>query len=406
LIATSSETQRVPTAPSEARPLAVGLNLLYLVRDSGGSSTYARELVRAMLAVEPDTRITAFVSSEVPDGVLSADWAGAVEWVRLPVTVTHGPPGNFVLTTGLQWLGMPVLAARRRLDVIHGLANVTPLLAPRVATLVTLLDVIWLHHPDAMERRARVGMKMLAPISARRADRVITISEAARRDVIDTLGLDPAKVDVTHLGITADGLPEPIAPRELRERFGLSADPLVLCVAQKRPHKNLAALIEAVATARSRPQLVLPGTPTPYERELRELAGRLGAAERVHFPGWIDDGELEGLYRMATCFVLPSFQEGFGLPLLEAMRRGVPVACSNVSSLPEVVGDAALTFDPHRHAEIADAIDRLLEDGELRARLVDRGHERCAAFSWERTARATLASYRRALATRRRARGA
>jgi glycosyltransferase involved in cell wall biosynthesis len=380
----------------------VGLNLLFLVHNSGGSSTYARELIKGLTAVEPETRITAFVSKEIPDEVVSAPWARAVDWVRLPVTVTHGPPGNFVLTTMGQWAAMPLLAARRRLDVIHGLANVTPLLAPRVATVVTLLDVIWMHHPEALEPRARVGMKMLAPVSARRADRVIAISEAAREDIVETIGLDPAKVDVTHLGISPEPLAAPVPAEALRERLGLGREPLVLCVAQKRTHKNLAALVRAVASAQTGPQLALPGSATPHQAELVALADELGVAERVHFPDWVTDEELEGLYALASCFVLPSFQEGFGLPLLEAMRRGVPVACSNVSSLPEVAGDAALLFDPAEPGEIAAAIDRLVADEPLRADLVSRGRERCEAFTWERTARETLAVYRRAIGRRRR----
>lgn len=384
------------------RPLAVGLNLLYLVRDSGGSSTYARGLIEGMFAAEPETRITAFVSKEVPPEFVEAGWAREVEWVRLPVTITHGPPGNFVLTTLSQWAAMPAMAALRGLDVVHGLANVAPLVAPRVATVVTLLDLIWMHHPHAMDRRARVGMRMLAPVSARRADRVIAISNAARQDLVATIGLDPGKVDVTHLGIAPEPRAEPAPEGLVRTRLGLGGEPLVLCVAQKRTHKNLAALIRAVAGARSRPQLVLPGSATAHERELRELAAALGVADRVHFPSWVEDAELEALYAMARCFVLPSLQEGFGLPILEAMRRGVPVGCSNVSALPEVAGDAALTFDPHDVSEIAATVDRLVGDAGLRAQLIQRGHRRCGELTWERTAAQTLGVYRRAMAERRR----
>ena len=120
----------------------------------------------------------------------------------------------------------------------------------------------------------------------------------------------------------------------------------MLCVAQKREHKNLANLIRAVAGLEDDVELVLVGSATPHEAELRALAVELGVADRIRFPGWLSDAQLEGLYRLATVFVLPSLEEGFGLPLLEAMRRGVPVACSNVSSLPEVVGNAAALFDP------------------------------------------------------------
>ena len=147
---------------------------------------------------------------------------------------------------------------------------------------------------------------------------------------------------------------------------------------------------------------MLVGSPTPHEAELRALAQELGVAGRIRFPGWLSDAQLEGLYRLAALFVLPSLEEGFGLPMLEAMRRGVPVACSNVSSLPEVVGPAAELFDPHDVDDMRAAIARVLGDGALAERLVEAGLDaRTAQFTWEATARATLASYRRAIAARR-----
>ncbi len=384
-------------------PLRVGLNLVYLIAESGGSGTYARELIPAMLALEPQTRITAFVNAEAPPDIFETAWAGEVEWVRLPVHVSSGPPWNFATTMASQWAAIPALAARRRLDVVHGLANIAPLAAPRVTKVVTLLDLIWMRFPQTMSRRATIGMKVVAPTSARAADRVIAISESAKRDLVERINLDPAKIDVTHLGIRVDEHPSPTPEAQLREQLDLGDGPIVLCVAQKREHKNLARLVRAVASLDNRDvRLVLPGSPTPHEEELRGLAGELGAAERLKTPGWVSAEDLEGLYRAAACFVLPSFEEGFGLPLLEAMARGAPVACSNASSLPEVAGEAALYFDPSRVDEIAAAIGRLIQDRPLAESLAQKGRERCAEFTWEATARATLASYRRAIYDRKR----
>jgi len=384
------------------RPLRIGLNLVYLNPESGGAGRYARELIRALQTVEPGTALTAFVSSEVPDDVIEGDWPAPIDFVRLPVTVTHGPPGNFVLTMGSQWGVVPWMAARRRLDVVHGLANITPLAAPRVATVVTVLDLIWMRFPETLDRRATAGMKLTTPPSARRATRVIAISEAAKADLVATLGLAPERIDVTPLGFRLDAQVAPEPEAALRARYELGDAPVVLSVAQKREHKNLAGLVRAVASlADRRVMLVLPGSPTPHEAELRALAAELGIADRVRFPGWITNAELEGLYALADVFVLPSFEEGFGLPILEAMGRSVPVACSNVSSLPEVAGDAAELFDPRSVESIAAAVERLLGDADRRAELVRRADARLVEFTWERTARATLASYRRAIAQRR-----
>jgi glycosyltransferase involved in cell wall biosynthesis len=190
-----------------------------------------------------------------------------------------------------------------------------------------------------------------------------------------------------------------MAERELRARRGLGDRPVVLSVSAKRPHKNLLRLLDALAllAGERRPVLVLPGYPTWHERELRERAASLGVAGDVRFLDWVRDEELEGLYATAGAFVFPSLYEGFGLPVLEAMRRGVPVACSDRSALPEVAGDAALLFDPERPAEIATAIERMLTDENQADRLREAGRRQAARFTWEATARETLRSYERAL---------
>jgi glycosyltransferase involved in cell wall biosynthesis len=376
-------------------PLRVGLNLTYLVEDSGGSGRYARELIPMLLEAEPGIEITAWVGSTAPADLAVQPWAGEVRWVRLSVPGIGSP---WHLWHELIAIGFD--ARRRRLDVVHGLANLAPVLTPGVASVVTILDVIWMHHPEAMGLRARVVMRRLAPLCGRRADRVIAISHAAAEDVSTMLKIPPGKFDVTPLGIAPPD-PERMATTEqaMREHLGLRGGPLVLCVAAKRSHKNLDGLIRAIALLPApRPLLVLPGSPNAYEDELRRLAAELGVAEDVAFPAWIDEQDLEALYAAAGCFVLPSFQEGFGLPILEAMARGVPVACSDTSSLPEVAGDAALFFDPREESQIAAQIGRLLSDGELAKTLVERGYRRCELFTWRRTAELTLDSYRHALA--------
>ena len=383
-------------SPPVTRPLRVGLNLVYFERASGGSGTYARELIRAILAVEPETQLTAFVSRSLPDDVLDEPWAPRVRWVRFGVDAT-GNPWHFLP----ELAGIAIAAARRRLDVVHGLAYIAPPVAPRVATVVTILDTIWMQLPETVDWRFRTVMRGLVPAAARGAERVVAISEAAREDLVAHLGIPRDKIDVTLLGIRPEQRAKPTPEHELRQRLGLDGRPVVLCVAAKRAHKNLAGLVRAVAAmGDGGPQLVLPGAPTDHETELRALAEQLQAAERVRFCGWLEESELEGLYALASCFVLPSFTEGFGLPVLEAMSRGVPVVCSDRASLPEVAGDAAILFDPDDVDSLVSGLERVLGDERLAADLVARGRERVGAFTWERTARATLDVYRRALAQR------
>jgi len=212
---------------------------------------------------------------------------------------------------------------------------------------------------------------------------------------------------VVPLGVGTVRRSEPMAEPSLRERLDLGGRRIVLSLSAKRPHKNLAALIGALARipAEHRPLLVLPGYPTAHEAQLRERALAAGVQGDVRFLDWLSGEEFEGLWQIAEAFVYPSLYEGFGLPVLEAMARGVPVACSNASSLPEVAGDAALMFDPHDEAAIAAALERLLSDSAEIERLRARGLERAREFTWQRTARATLESYRRALGNRDLAKG-
>ena len=368
--------------------MRIGLNLLYLVENAGGLGRYARELIPALYELEPGLHVTGFASSELADRDRESEWGQRVDWVVHDVTVTHGPPWNFAKTMRAQWAVQPLLARRRRLDLVHGLANIAPLAG--IPSVVTVLDLIWMRFPQTLDRRATIGMKATTPPSAQRADRVLAISEAVKRDVMSYLGVPGERIDVTHLGFRLD---DRVAP----EALDLGDAPVVLCVAQKREHKNIAGLVRAMASVPGA-VLVLPGAPTPHEAELRALAAQLGIEERVRFLGWLTDAQLEGLYRAATVFVQPSFDEGFGLPVLEAMGRGVPVACSDAASLPEVAGDAALLFDPHDPSAMADAIARLLNDEALRADLVARGRERIERFTWRRTAELTLDAYRQVMA--------
>ena len=380
--------------------LAIGLNLLWLGEQAGGVGRYAVELVRALREVEPESRITAFVRRGLPPGLHEIDAGDAVDWVAFPDRLTTPP-----LHLASEALALPVLAVARRLDVVHNPAAGPPAVVPGVATVVTMHDLMWLHQRDAWgDRRAQRATRRVQTQAARRCDRIVADSQASRDDLITSLGVEAERVDVVPLGVREPSV-APTGEDELRGRIGIGPGPVILCVAQKRPYKNLESLVRCVATLRDIGiQLVLPGAPTSYEEELRRLAAELLVSDRVHLPPWVSDAELERLYRMAACFVLPSRMEGFGLPVLEAMVRGVPVACSNTWALPEVAGDAGLLFDPDDQESINAAVGRLVGDRGLATELGERGRQRAQRFSWRRTAAGTLATYRRAIDQRRGAR--
>jgi glycosyltransferase involved in cell wall biosynthesis len=375
-----------------AKPTHVGLNLIFLVPgETGGMEVAARELIPALLAeAPPGMRFTAFVNREA--AAAAGPWGELLPTVTVPVNARNRV--QWVL--GEQTL-LPRLAAREGVDLMHSLASTAPLWG-RFRRVVTVHDLIYARFPEAHAGIRDKGMKVLVPTAVRRSHRVIADSKSTRDDLVEMLSVSSENVDVVPLGLGRVRREEPLVEREVRARFDLGERRVVLSLSAKRPHKNLLALIGALALlpAEGRPLLVLPGYPTEHEARLRDHAASTGVARDVRFLSWLLPEELEGLWALAAAFVFPSLYEGFGLPVLEAMSRGVPVACSNASSLPEVAGDAALLFDPGSEPAIASAMRRLLDEHTLAEDLRARGLVRARKFTWERTARLTLESYRRA----------
>lgn len=373
--------------------MRVGLNLLHLVPgETGGSELYVRRLIPALLAHRDDLRLTLFAAREALESLHEEDWGSDAEIVQVRVSARSRP--RRVLA---EQLLLPGAVRKARLDLLHNAFTTAPAI-PGVPQVTTILDVIYKRFPDTHAGLFRYGMAVLVPLAARRSRRILTLSEAAKEDIVRFLEVDPERIDVTPLGPALPQATAPVNETEIRKRFQLGDSPLILTVSAKRPHKNLKRLIDAVTRLEgAEPVLLVPGYATPFEEEMRAWSASLPRGERIRFTGWVDDATLEGLYEAATCFVFPSLAEGFGLPVLDAFVRAVPVACSNTSSLPEIAGDAALYFDPTDVDSIAGAMQRLLGGGELRRSLAKRGIEQAHMFTWERTAARTRESYDRAL---------
>jgi len=285
---------------------------------------------------------------------------------------------------------IPWLVQQARADVFHAPHYVLSPLT-RCPSVVTIHDCIHLRFPQYLPNRAAVEYaKWMMRSAAHKAKRILTVSQASKDDITSYLDVPAAKVDVIY-----NALDERLAnaPTEediarVRERFLLNA-PFVLYAGNIKPHKNVDRLIQAFAEVRARGagdlKLLIIGDELSKYPNLRRLVHRHHLHPHVRFLGFVPDETLAALYRMAAVFVFPSLYEGFGLPPLEAMAAGAPVVTSNVSSLPEVVGDAALLIDPLNPIAIAEAILRVLTDAPLRADLIRRGHERVKAFSWERS---------------------
>jgi glycosyltransferase involved in cell wall biosynthesis len=372
----------------------VGLNLVFLVPgETGGMETYARELIPRLAALD-GLALTAFVNREAAE-------AGGGPWGEVvPMRVVPVRARNRVAWVRGEQQHLPGMADRAGCDVLHSLASTAPLRG-RAVRVTTIHDLNYKLVPGSHFGLLGLGMGVLVPAAAHRSRRIVVDAASTRRDLVQHLGIGEERIDVVPLAAAPpDPAISPTSPVELRKRLGVGERTVVLSLSAKRPHKNVARLLEALAAIppERRPALVVPGYPTPYEAELRARADALGVASDVAWPAWLASAELEGLYALAALAVFPSLYEGFGLPVLEAMVRGVPVACSDRSSLSEVAGDAALLFDPEDPRAIGAALERLLGDGDERARLAARGRARAAGFTWERTAQLTAEAYERALA--------
>lgn len=293
----------------------------------------------------------------------------------------------------LGWL-YPALARQDKLDILH-MSYVAPPRSP-CPIVLSVHDVSYRIFPGFFSPRVRFIIGALVGPSMRRASRVIVPSQATRRDIVRFYRIPSDRVSVIPLAATSDYVPQPadVVARVVR-KYGLSGR-YMLAVGNVQPRKNLARLVEAFgAIADTHPdvQLVIVGQSAWKASQVGEVVACFGLAERVRFTGYAPRDDLPGLYSGATAFCYPSLYEGFGLPVLEAMACGAPTITSNVSSLPEVAGAAAILVDPTSISELSNALQRLLSDEEARRQYAELGLARAGQFSWSRTAQLTRHVY-------------
>jgi len=373
-----------------SQPKHVLLNALYLAPGvSGGPETYLRGLAPALAREQPDLRLSVLTTRSGGAALKADGWEEFAQVRALPCE-----DGQRVRRQWSEQVLLPKAARSLGVDLVHSLASIAPVFAGARA-VVTLHDVTFLNSPT-FGRATTWGMGLLIRAAARRADRLITGTAAARDEICAALELDPGRFSVVHHGNEPARVVEPTPPQTLRERYALSNSQLVLCVAAKRPHKNQELLIRAAPLLGDDFVIVLAGHAEPYELKLRYLARELGVEERVRFAGYVDDADLEGLWRAASCAALQTLGEGFGIPVIEALAHGVPVACSDLPVLREIGGELPHYFDPHDPREAAQAIAMAAADEESRGL----GPARAAHFTWAQAARATYEVYERVLGQR------
>jgi len=352
-----------------------------------GTGRYVEELARRLPGLADDVEVAVLWPRHLPPPPGAQDACVLVD--------SHSPFRRL-------WqdqFGSRALRKRIEASVIHFPANVGPLLTMDRAVL-TVHDLSFLREPQWYRRNRAAYYRYAVRRSARVAARVIVDSQATAADVIGLLGVPDDRIDVVPLGVRDEfrrrrGASPPLQAG-VRERYRLP-ERFFLFVGTLEPRKNLVRLIDAFTriAAESEYHLVLAGRDGWKVAPIRAAAGASPHAHRIHFPGFIADDDLPAVLSAAHALVWPSLYEGFGLPPLEAMACGAPVLTSNVSSLPEVVGDAALQVDPHDVDALAESMRALATDATLRNNLMAKGTHRAAHFTWERTAQLTLGVYRK-----------
>ena len=367
--------------------MRIGIDAHSVGTKLGGNESYAVNLIEALAQIDSVNHYTIYVTTSEARDRFTDRWSN----FKVRSTLPHTPLIRIPISLSAELRKRPV-------DVLHVQFTAPPFCPCPV--VVSIHDLSFEHLPETFKRRSRTQLRLTVRHSARRATRILSLSEHTRRDIIETYRIDAEKVSAIplaaaeHFGPVNDN-------RELqrvRHNYGIAGD-YILCVGSIQPRKNLARLIRAYALLRGNssadklPKLVLVGKCAwLYDETLRTLE-KAGVKDTVVVTGYVPESDLPALYSGALCFVYPSYFEGFGLPPLEAMKCGAPVIVGDRTSLPEVVGDAALSVDPFDIEAIAAAITRLVNNSTLRHELSVRGQERARMFSWQHTARETLKVY-------------
>lgn len=383
-----------PARGSSHKPQRIVLGAYLLSGITGYRQAGIHQYIRALLdefssTPQMDAEITALVSptalSEVP--------AARSHLTILPASRSTESPINRIRVEQLE---TPALLRQLRADVYHGMAFVAPLRAP-CPTVITVHDLSFITQPRTHKVFNRIYLSLYTRLACRRAARVIAVSEWTKRDVVNLLGVDPARVSVIPHGVHARFTPQPpdaVAAFRARHRIGAQS---IFFLGSLEPRKNLPALVEAYQRVLPRvpdAELIVGGSPGWKYEPLYKRIAELGLKDKVRFIGQVPQDELPMWYSACAVFAYPSLYEGFGMPVLEAMACGAPVVTSNATALPEVVGDAGLMVPPHDIDGLTHALSGVLASSSLQAELRDKSIVRARGFSWARAAEMTLAVLR------------
>jgi glycosyltransferase involved in cell wall biosynthesis len=369
----------------------IGIDAQPLAREKSGVGYYTEQLIRALEMVDGQNEYVLFSTNDFDPPFSDS--------TRFRKRITP-----YVWSYAWMQVGQPFQILKERLDLYHGPNFVAPLAAP-CPTLITIHDLSSFIMREKHRWMNNLIQRLLVPSSARRSRAIIAVSEATRNDIMRILGIPAHKIRVIPEGV--EGIFEPVTDDESRNhircKLGLPQK-YILFVGTLEPRKNIPTLLEAYArlirSGDTEHRLVLAGGHGWGSDAIPQKMRSLGIEANVKFTGYVAREDMSALYSMADLFVYPSLYEGFGLPPLEAMACGTPTIVSDGSSLSSVVADAGLRVDPLDIAGLAEAMRRVLLDETLRRDLIEKGKKRAKCYSWETTARETLALYQEVVSAR------
>lgn len=286
-------------------------------------------------------------------------------------------------------LGPHFLLNRKKLDVFFSPTHYLPPFGPG-NSVISVLDVSYLYFPELFTKKDLIQLKEWTKFSAKKAKKILTISESSKSDIIKEYKVSANKVVVVYPGINVQlNASSYLNMEDLKNKFGINSK-YILFVGTLQPRKNIVKLIEAFSKLDKDLELVIVGRKGWQYEEILSAPDKYGVKDKVRFLDSVTNEDLPSLYKNAEFFILPSLYEGFGLPVLEAMSYGCPVITSNISSLPEAGGNAALYVNPNDVNDVFSKMKKLLEEDELRKDLIKKGYDQVKKFSWEKSARETL----------------
>ncbi len=357
----------------------------------GGIGRYVRQLVAALATHDTNTDYNLFIAGA---GQLPASLAPNFTWQ--PTRISPLWLARFWHRLKLPF---PVEIFTGRTQLYHATDFVLPPTLRQTRTLLTVHDLSFVRVPEAASPRLKAYLDAVVPRSTRNADHILADSQATKDDLIALYDLPPEKITVLLSGVE-DRFKRVEHTFAIRQKYNIPDRPYIFSIGTVQPRKNYERLIQALARLRSSGHdvgLVIAGGKGWLDAPIYAMIEQSQMADYVHFIGFADDVDLPALYSAAACVSFATLYEGFGFPVLEGMACGTPVLTSNVSSLPEVAGDAALMVDPYNVEAITDALRRLLDDTQLRETLIGRGYIQAAKFTWESSAKHLIQIYQQML---------